>query len=184
VTGVCALVHIAVQQNLRQGANDPQVQLAEDAAAAITGGTQIDQVVPTQKVDISHSLAPWMAVYTNTGVPLLSSGQLNGEVPQLPTGVFDTSNWESVVSHHLTVFYSYPADENRFTWQPQPGVRQAVVLVHYDSQNGVGFVAVGRSLREVEARESQLTLEVFVAWAGILLVLLVASIAVGALVRP
>ena len=34
----CGLVYLAVQQDLRIGANDPQIQMAEDIASAITGG--------------------------------------------------------------------------------------------------------------------------------------------------
>ena len=32
--GLCALVYLTEQQSLRMGANDPQIQMAEDAAAA------------------------------------------------------------------------------------------------------------------------------------------------------
>ena len=32
VTLVCALIYATVQQNYRQSANDPQIQMAEDAA--------------------------------------------------------------------------------------------------------------------------------------------------------
>jgi hypothetical protein len=35
VTMLSGLVYIAVQQNMRIGANDPQIQLAEDAARAL-----------------------------------------------------------------------------------------------------------------------------------------------------
>ena len=34
----CGLVYGAVQQDLRMGANDPQLQLAEDAARALDAG--------------------------------------------------------------------------------------------------------------------------------------------------
>ena len=44
VTGLAALVCGAIQQDLRQSANDPQVQLAEDAAA------QLDQDVSPASV--------------------------------------------------------------------------------------------------------------------------------------
>lgn len=189
VTGLCALVHVAVQQDLRQGANDPQVQMAEDAAARLEGGAAPADVVPraAPPVDIATSLSPWLAVYDQSGALLAASGQLNGAPPQLPAGVFDTSGWKSIVGHHLTVFY--PNNENRFTWQPKDGVRQAVVLVHFSGglsehgSIGSGFVAAGRSLREVESRESQLTLEVFVLWALTLLCLLVASFVADRLAR-
>ncbi|HUO50583.1 MAG TPA: hypothetical protein VMU25_03440 [Candidatus Paceibacterota bacterium] len=162
ITAVCGLVYAAVQQNYRQSLNDPQIQMAEDAAAAIVSGKQIDQVVPTTVVDIRTSLSPWMAVYTNAGVPLLSSGKLDGELPRLPSGVFDTSTWKQYAAYGFGL--SIPTNETRFTWQPRPDVRQAVVVVHFDSQNGVGYVAVGRNMREVEARSGALAYMVFAAW--------------------
>ena len=35
---LCGLVNLAVQQNYRMSANDPQIQAAEDVAAAISQG--------------------------------------------------------------------------------------------------------------------------------------------------
>ena len=40
VTLLCFLVYIVAQQNFRQSANDPQFQLAQDAANAINKGTE------------------------------------------------------------------------------------------------------------------------------------------------
>ncbi|HUD02614.1 MAG TPA: hypothetical protein VMR46_01150 [Candidatus Paceibacterota bacterium] len=158
VTGICALVYGAVQQNYRQSANDPQIQMAEDAAAQIVGGTSPSLAVPAGTVDIGNSLAPWVAVYNGYGGIIGSNGSLSGEAPSLPQGVFKTY-------------------ENRFTWQPTPSVRQAVVLVYIPAPNGPLYVASGRSLREVEVRESALTLMVALAWAFTLACLLVASFA-------
>jgi hypothetical protein len=38
-TALCGLVYLAVQQALRQAANDPQIQMAEDAAYILSQGT-------------------------------------------------------------------------------------------------------------------------------------------------
>ena len=46
VTAFCGLAYVTVQQALRQGANDPQIQMAEDAAAALDGGAGVDAIVP------------------------------------------------------------------------------------------------------------------------------------------
>jgi hypothetical protein len=45
-TLLCGLVYLAVQQSLRQGANDPQIQMAEDAAAALVAGSTPESVLP------------------------------------------------------------------------------------------------------------------------------------------
>ena len=46
---ICAfsgLAYTTVQQSERQAANDPQIQMAEDSAAALDDGATIDSVIP------------------------------------------------------------------------------------------------------------------------------------------
>ncbi|MDE2213388.1 MAG: hypothetical protein KGJ34_02565 [Patescibacteria group bacterium] len=166
VTGLCLLVYTSVQQNYRQSLNDPQIQMAEDAAAMLEEGASVSSVVPQGTVDIAQSLAPWISVYTASGTPAASSGLLGGSLPLFPQGVFDTSSWGAlIIGHHLN---AAPENENRFSWQPQDNVREAVVLVYYSSSKGSGYVAAGRNMREVEDRESTLSQLVFLAWIAIL----------------
>jgi hypothetical protein len=54
-------------------------------------------------------------------------------------------------------------DQDRITWQPEPGVRIATVVAGYTGSQS-GFVLAGRSLREVEKRESQAEMEAGVVW--------------------
>ena len=136
---LCGLVYLTVQQSLRMGANDPQIQMAEDAATTLVAGGTPVSILPTTQQDISTSLAPFLVVYSDTGEPLASSGLLNGAAPLLPAGVFD---------------YTRLKGEDRVSWQPESGVRVAAVVVAYGGSHP-GFVLAGRSLREVEIRESQ-----------------------------
>jgi hypothetical protein len=156
-TLLCGLVYLAVQQSLRQGANDPQIQMAEDAAAALVAGSTPESVLPVAQVEISTSLAPFMVLYSNTGEPLASSGLLHGIVPLLPSGVFDHTRQNA---------------EDRVSWQPESGVRIAAVVVAYGGAQP-GFVLAGRSLREVEKRESQVEQISGIAWLVTLAVSLV-----------
>jgi hypothetical protein len=132
------LVYATVQQSLRSGANDPQLQLAEDAAAALEGGAAPGAVLPAgHAVAIESSLAPFVVVYDADGRPLAGSGQLHGRLPSPPAGVFEfvrANGAESV------------------TLQPERGVRIASVVRRVLRQPG-GYVLAGRSLREVEVRE-------------------------------
>jgi len=150
-TMLCGLVYGAVQQSYRQSANDPQIQMAEDAAAAISGNA-------TGTINIEQSLSPYLVFYSDAGVPSGGNGFLHGLAPLLPPGIFD---------------YVRAAGETRVTWQPEPGVRQAIVVVRIPGPQP-GFVMAGRSLREVEIREWRLELMVFAAWgvtlAGLLLI--------------
>jgi hypothetical protein len=108
-------------------------------------------------VEISTSLAPFMVLYSNTGEPLASSGLLHGIVPLLPSGVFDHTRQNA---------------EDRVSWQPESGVRIAAVVVAYGGAQS-GFVLAGRSLREVEKRESQVEQISGIAWLVTLAVSLV-----------
>lgn len=159
VSGLIGLIYAAVQQDLRQGANDPQIQMAEDIAAKLANGEQVQNVVPLEKVDIAKSLAPYVMIFDANGNPVASSAQLDGQTPTIPPGVFD---------------YVRQNGEDRITWQPQTGVRSAVVVTQYKGQNS-GFVLAGRSLREVEKREDNLLLILLAGWVVMLFVTLVAT---------
>ncbi len=159
VTGLIGLIYVAVQQNLRQGANDPQIQMAEDAATKLANGQSVQNVVSSEKVDIANSLAPYLIIFDANGNPIASSAQLDSQTPTIPSGVFN---------------YVRQNGEDRFTWQPQTGVRSAVVVTQYKGSNS-GFVLAGRSLREVEKREDSLMLVLLAGWVVMILVTFVAT---------
>lgn len=136
ISAFCLLVYVAVQQSLRQGLNDPQIQMAEDTTYALDHGATIEEVVPIARVEMSRSLAPFIVVFDDSGKPAASSGLLNGELPEVPQGVLD---------------FAKRNGENRVTWQPTEKTRIASVVRPYKD----GFVLAGRNMREVEIRESQ-----------------------------
>ena len=154
--GLCALVYLTVQQSLRMGANDPQIQMAEDAASSLNAGASVETVVPSTKVEIADSLASFVIVFDNSGKVLASSATLHGVVPAYPAGVLD---------------YVRQKGQDRVTWQPEAGVRLATVAVPYNN----GFVMAGRSLTEIEKRESQVEslsgLAMLGIWAATLIVI-------------
>jgi hypothetical protein len=137
---LCLLVYASTQQVLRQSANDPQIQMAEDAASLLSNGAEIAKIVPATNIDISKSLSPFIIVYNNSGNPIASGGTLHERTPVPPSGVFEHARMNG---------------ENRLTWQPESGVRIASVIVSCGGNNP-GFVLAGRSLRETEVRESQM----------------------------
>jgi hypothetical protein len=145
----CLLIYTTVQQDMRVGANDPQIQVVEDSAAALSSGQPISAVVPGGTVDISRSLAPFMVIYDDQGKPLAGSALLDGQLPNLPAGVFA---------------YVKSSGETRITWQPRPGVRNATVIAWFSNPQQSGYVMAGRSLREVEKRIDMLGLMVLLVW--------------------
>jgi hypothetical protein len=148
VTLLCGVIYIAVQQDLRLGANEIPLQLAEDAAAALAGQQPAASVVPAAKVDIAQSLAPYLIVFDPNGSPLVSNATLHGSIPPVPSGVFD---------------YTRQNGEDRITYMPESGVRSAAVVVAVSDGQG-GFVFAGRSLREVESRIDLLTAQIAGGW--------------------
>ena len=144
-TALCGLVYVAVQQDLRTGANDPQVQLAEDAAARLDAGASPSSVVGPATVDVARSLAPFVVVYDPSGSVLATDGQLDSGPPRVPSGVLAAARANG---------------RNAISWQPRAGVRVATVTVPWQG----GTVMAGRSLRLVEERESALEVMVGAAW--------------------
>lgn len=153
-TFLAGLTYVAVQQNFRITANDPQIQIAEDAAATLTQGLSPANIVPQIQSDMSQSLAPFLIVYDDRGNPLASSVRLDGQTPKPPQGVFDSARGKG---------------ENRLTWQPKPGVRNAIVVTRFAGQKQSGYVVVGRSLRETEKREDQLLTLAELGWLAAVL---------------
>jgi hypothetical protein len=151
ITCLSGLIYITVQQNIRISANDPQIQIAEDISGQLAQGQNPQYFMPSTKTEISKSLATYIMLFDKDGKLIGSSASLKGKDPTVPQGVFASAKKNSM-------------GESRFTWQPQKGVRSAVVLDYYKGPNP-GFVLIGRSIREVEIRENQQELIVFAGWA-------------------
>jgi len=149
VTLMCGLVYGVAQQTIRQSANDPQIQLAEDAAAALKNGITPQAVMQgLLPVDMAVSIAPFVIIYNDAGQPIIGNGFINNANPVPPPGVLN---------------YVRTYGEDRVTWQTQQGYRFATVVTRYDGYQQ-GFVLAGRSLRESEQRVMNLTAQVVLAW--------------------
>lgn len=157
ITGLSAFVYLSFQQTGRQMANDPQIEMAEDAAVMLAKGSAPAEVVPPGiPIDMATSIAPWVAVYDAEGTPLRSSAALDAASPQPPLGLFDPATWIDPKT------YDTPAGpETRVTWQPREGIRQALVLVQ--AANGQ-FVVSGRSLRDTEDRVGIFGINALIVW--------------------
>ncbi|HSX41854.1 MAG TPA: hypothetical protein VLE93_00720 [Candidatus Saccharimonadales bacterium] len=156
ITGGAMLVDLTVQQNYRQTANDPQIQLAEDL------GNQLKNAVVScnhfEPTDIATTQAPFVDVFDEQGnavnfcLPgvqnLAAVGQINNHLPKLPAGVFAFAKSRGTA---------------HFTWQPEPKLRFAAVVNYYHGENH-GYVLAARSLEETEKRERALDQTVLLAW--------------------
>jgi hypothetical protein len=154
VTLVALMGYVIAQQALRQGANYPQVQMAQDATFRLAAGGDF-HMAGDDLVDPSRSLAPFLIVFDASGHPISSSAALNGKTPVPPPGVFS---------------YARDHREDRVSWQPRPGVRIAAVIMPFGGQHP-GFVLAGRSLSEVEASEQKIWYLTIVGWITLLFAL-------------
>lgn len=157
VSTIILLIYASVQQCFRSSANDPQIQIARDVSNAISDGKPITNIIATDTIDLSQSLAVFTEIFDSNGNPTQSTGFLNGNFPRPPVGLFKytNSNMEDVL-----------------TWQPQNNVRMAMVFEKIN-EPGKGFIAVGRSLKETEIRESNLLRMVEIVWFACMMILLV-----------
>jgi hypothetical protein len=157
LTVTCGLTYAEIQHDLRSGANDPQVQLAEDAAARLDAGSPVSAVAAGPTVDLGHSLAPFLAVYDTSGAVLASDGVLDGQPPMPPRGVLAAAR---------------ESGRDIVTWQPREGVRIALVVLPWRG----GTVLAGRSLRVVEEREIAAEQLAVLAWVAGLVALGIAAV--------
>lgn len=158
VTILSGTLYVALQQTLRMGANDPQVQLAEDTAATWRRDGNLNSSLTIEKVNPATSLAPFVIAYDASGNVLASGAELDNRPPELPTGVLG---------------HAKGAKQNRLTWQPQSGVRLAAVVVAVD---GHGYVLAARNLSEVEERINRLELLIATGWALAVLIITATSL--------
>jgi len=140
VVVLSAVIYATVQQSIRTGADDPQLQIAGDLAAQLGGGAAPGSLLGPAKVDLATSLAPYAIVFDQSGAVLASTGVLGGSTPTPPPGVLRAAR-----DHR-----------NDLTWEPKDGVRSAIVVQPWRAGDRTGTVLVGRSLTEVEKRETTL----------------------------
>ncbi len=171
LAGMATILSIALytipQQVIRLGANDPQLQLADDAVARLEAGRTASEAVPPADIDMARSLMPFVIAYDDEGQPVTSQAMLHGAVPVPPKGVFDYVRQHGV---------------ERVSWQPVSGRDEGVRIAAVVQQVGgahPGFVLAGRSMREVEARREQIEQMAGLAWIAMLGLILVGTAAFG-----
>ena len=173
----CLLIDLVVRQSYRQSANDPQIQIAEDVAAAFSNNqftnetlkSSFETFVPSKmQVDIGSSLSPWIQVYNESGDPLESSARIDEaqSTPHVPKSIF--------VTQGFSLGSKQSSNEKRLTWQSQKGIRQAIVVTKFEGLRS-GYIVVGRSLREVEDRILDLHKMITIGW--LMMMLMVGSAA-------
>lgn len=159
-TLILGITYVNDQQVLRLGADEPQIQMAQDAATRVAAGATPEDVLGGSKIAIETMASPYLVMYDANGTPVSGTGYLNGSLPVLPGGVFDQAKRLGI---------------DTISWEPEKGVREAIVVVPVMGQLG-GFVLAGRSLRYVEQQEDMLTKRTAVGWAVVVVALALAAL--------
>lgn len=149
ITLMCGIIYITVQQNYRANANDPQYQMAEDAANALSNGADPKSLTPSAtNIEISKSLSPFIIIFNDAGNMAATNATLDGKAIKIPPGVIP---------------YIQKNGSDAVSWQPEPRVRLAMVGLHTTAGKGY-IVFTGRSLRKVEERIGKLGNQVLFGW--------------------
>jgi len=148
-TGLCFLSFILTQQNIRLGANESQIALAEQTVENLNNNVHLLSPEFSSNVEMSSSISLFYIVYDSHGNPTSGTGFLNGSLPTPPSGVLLNAATKGM---------------NKVTWQPRTGVRIAAVVMPYKS----GFVLVGKNLRLEEQLIEQEVKIMFLALVAIL----------------
>ena len=150
---------LTIQQMLRRGADQPQVEMVNWYAVEIESGVKPDEAIPTGYIDLERSLQPFVIFYDDQAKPEHGNGYLDQLTPAPPSGVFE------YVRNHGT---------EKFTWQPSRRVRIAAVMRRISGAHP-GFVLSGRSLRFVEEEESLLRRMTIFGWLAVVLILVLGA---------
>jgi hypothetical protein len=152
---------------LRSGGNRQPLRLAAAAASRLASGSRPAAVLPPM-IDMASSPAPFVIVFDAQHHILASSGRLNGQLPVLPASVLA---W---VDRH---------GQDRITWQPQPGLREAAVIEPYRGTRQ-GIVLAAQSLRDISSRQLILAWSIACTWLAALAVAIVAVRLLPGRARP
>jgi len=132
-------VFFVVQHNGRSAVEDAPRALLSSAAAASTASDRVDLA--------SYSGVFWVR-YDASDQPVAGDAYLGGRAAEVPPGVLDTARH---------------GDEDAVTWQPEPGLRFAIVA---ESAPHGQVVVAGQSLQRTELRATQTLVVVVLALAG------------------
>lgn len=147
LSAAALVVYVVGQQMARRTVDDGPRALLDQTRGMLAAGASPAAITAGPVVDLDTSSAMFLIIYDADHVLLASSAALAGSSPQVPPGVLD----EAVVR-----------GEDRVTWQPAAGVREAVVASPWQSATSRGVVVAGTSLTTSESRTGTLR-----GWVGL-----------------
>ncbi len=161
VTVIFGAIFSTGQQVLRGDSDYPQVEVVQQVEGIIKQGVPLDVIVNSEEaIDLEDSMSLFVMIFDKDKNLVGSSAKIGEQSPTPPAGSFDEAKSNG---------------ENRFTWQPQDGVRVAAVLKPVGDQ---AFVLAGKSLVETDKRIKTLTICTLIGWAVSILFALLLTLAI------
>lgn len=148
VTLMFGSAYVALQQLGRRSA---------DAAPAAAAAAQVQligaETVSMPRLELTPDSGVFVLVYGDDDKPASGTVTLHGTLPLLPAGVLQTAR---------------ESGADAVTWQPEPGLRMAVVA---RPAAGKVVVVAGQSLTPYEDRDRATMIVLALGWIGCILVL-------------
>ena len=158
-----AAIYVTAQQAGRIGANDVPRAVGRQASQSLGQGAVPAVVVGSAVLDLAADSSPFTIVFDSAHHVLATNATVAGTVPNVPTGVLDVA---------------VANGENRVTWQPMDGVREAVVAQPWRSGASTGVVVSGMSLLPTEARSRSVLELTTIGWVvGLVLISAIVALA-------
>jgi hypothetical protein len=147
ITLIFGSAYAALQQFGRRSAN-----AAPAAAAAAQVQLIGSETVTAPRLELTPDSGVFVIVYGEDDKPVSGTVTLHGSLPMLPAGVLQTAR---------------TSGSDVVTWQPEPGLRMAVV-----ARPAAGKVIVaGQSLTPYEDRDRMVLIFLAAGWLGSIVVL-------------
>ena len=166
-TLVLLIVYVNDQQHIRLAGNEPQEWMAHDTAERIASGVSPTQAVMGAPVRVLSEHAPYVIAYDKVGSTTAATGIFDGKISNLPEGILE---------------YTRGHGTYRLTWEPEPGIRHAIVIVPIQGGT-LGYVLSGRSLFYTEQQEALLKERTVYGWILTLIVSILVSVCAALLLR-
>ncbi|MDQ0634264.1 hypothetical protein QFZ40_002173 [Arthrobacter pascens] len=147
VTFVFGSAYFTLQQLGRRAAND-----APTAAAAAQVAVMGFPAPSAPRLELTPDSGVFVIVYGADNQPMSGTATLHGTLPVLPAGVLEAAR---------------RSGSDAVSWQPEPGLRIAVVARPAGDQ----VVVAGQSLKPTEDRNWMVLIFLSAAWLGSMIVL-------------
>ncbi|WP_427007417.1 hypothetical protein [Pseudarthrobacter sp. H2] len=160
ITLIFGSAYAALQQLGRRSAN------AAPAAAAAAQIQLIGSQMTAPRLELTPDSGVFVIMYGADDKPVSGTATLHGSLPTLPPGVLQTAR---------------DSGSDAVTWQPEPGLRMAVVA---RPAAGNAVVVAGQSLTPYEDRDRLVMIFLAAGWLGSIVVLAAGYAATELLRRP